>query len=35
MTTLELVLNMLSEATTTELSKAAKPTTFSENSQDS
>lgn len=28
MTTLELVLNMLAEATTTDLSKAAKPTTF-------
>lgn len=33
MTTLELVLNMLAEATTTELSKATKPSTFSENRQ--
>ncbi len=33
MTTLELVLNMLAEATTTELSKTAKPSTFSENRQ--
>ncbi len=33
MTTLELVLNMLAEATTTELSKTAKPVTFSENRQ--
>lgn len=31
MTTLELVLNMLAEATTTEISKAVKPSTFSEN----
>lgn len=30
MTTLELVLNMLAEATTTELSKTTKPATFSE-----
>lgn len=33
MTTLELVLNMLAEATTTELSKTTKPATFSENRQ--
>lgn len=33
MTTLELVLNMLAEAATTELSKAAKPATFTENRQ--
>ena len=33
MTTLELVLNMLAEATTTELSKTAKPVIFSENRQ--
>lgn len=33
MTTLELVLNMLAEATTTELSKTTKPATFSENKQ--
>ena len=33
MTTLELVLNMLAEATTTELSKTAKPVTFSESRQ--
>ena len=33
MTTLELVLNMLAEATTTELSKAAEPSGFSENRQ--
>lgn len=33
MTTLELVLNMLAEATTTELSKTSKPSTFSENRQ--
>jgi hypothetical protein len=31
MTTLELVLNMLAEATTTELSKKEKPETFEEN----
>lgn len=31
MTTLELVLNMLAEATTTEISKQKEPTTFSEN----
>ena len=31
MTTLELVLNMLAEATTTEISKHKAPTTFSEN----
>ena len=31
MTTLELVLNMLAEATTTEISKQKVPTTFSEN----
>lgn len=31
MTTLELVLNMLAEATTTEISKQKAPTTFSEN----
>ncbi|HIY02917.1 MAG TPA: phage antirepressor protein [Candidatus Blautia faecipullorum] len=31
MTTLELVLNMLAEATTTEISKTVKPSTFSEN----
>jgi 1,6-anhydro-N-acetylmuramate kinase len=31
MSTLELVLNMLAEATTTEISKAAKPETFEEN----
>ena len=31
MTTLELVLNMLAEATTTEISKQRKPSTFSEN----
>lgn len=31
MTTLELVLNMLAEATTTEISKAQKPETFEEN----
>lgn len=31
MTTLELVLNMLAEATTTEISKTAKPATFAEN----
>ena len=35
MTTLELVLNMLAEATTTELSKTTKPATFSENKQES
>ena len=35
MTTLELVLNMLAEATTTELSKTTKPTTFSEDKQES
>ncbi len=33
MTTLELVLNMLAEATTTEISKATKPETFGENKQ--
>lgn len=33
MTTLELVLNMLAEATTTEISKAIKPETFDENKQ--
>ena len=33
MTTLELVLNMLAGATTTELSKTTKPATFSENKQ--
>jgi hypothetical protein len=33
MTTLELVLNMLSEATTTELSKTVEPETFEENKQ--
>ena len=32
MTTLELVLNMLAEATTTEISKQKAPETFSENS---
>ena len=31
MTTLELVLNMLAEATTTEISKQKAPSTFSEN----
>ena len=31
MTTLELVLNMLAEATTTQFSKDRKPTTFQEN----
>ena len=31
MTTLELVLNMLAEATTTEISKTTKPSTFPEN----
>ncbi len=31
MTNLELVLNMLAEASTTEISKEKKPTTFSEN----
>jgi hypothetical protein len=31
MTTLELVLNMLAEATTTEISKEQKPQTFEEN----
>lgn len=31
MTTLELVLNMLAEATTTEISKTVKPSTFTEN----
>lgn len=31
MTTLELVLNMLAEATTTEISKQKEPVTFSEN----
>ena len=31
MTTLELVLNMLAEATTTEISKTVKPSTFNEN----
>jgi hypothetical protein len=31
MTNLELVLNMLAEATTTEISKEKKPKTFSEN----
>lgn len=31
MTTLELVLNMLAEATTTEISKQREPETFSEN----
>ena len=31
MTTLELVLNMLAEATTTEISKQKSPETFSEN----
>ena len=31
MTTLELVLNMLAEATTTEISKQKSPSTFSEN----
>ena len=31
MTNLELVLNMLAEATTTEISKEKKPTTFAEN----
>lgn len=35
MTTLELVLNMLAEATTTELSKTTKPATFSEDKQES
>ena len=35
MTTLELVLNMLAEATTTELSKTTKPAIFSENKQES
>jgi hypothetical protein len=33
MSTLELVLNMLAEATTTEISKAAEPETFAENQQ--
>ena len=33
MTTLELVLNMLAEATTTEISKTTKPSTFPENVQ--
>ena len=33
MTTLELVLNMLAEATTTELSKEHQPETFSENQE--
>ena len=33
MSTLELVLNMLAEATTTEISKTAKPETFEENRQ--
>ena len=33
MSTLELVLNMLAEATTTEISKAAEPITFQENQQ--
>ena len=33
MTTLELVLNMLAEATTTEISKTIKPSTFPENVQ--
>lgn len=33
MTTLELVLNMLAEATTTEISKTTKPSTFLENVQ--
>ncbi|MDA8212828.1 MAG: BRO family protein [Clostridia bacterium] len=33
MTTLELVLNMLAEATTTEISKTSEPTTFEENRQ--
>ncbi|MDR2672287.1 MAG: Bro-N domain-containing protein [Coriobacteriales bacterium] len=33
MTTLELVLNMLAEATTTEISKTAEPETFEENRQ--
>jgi hypothetical protein len=33
MTTLELVLNMLAEATTTEISKVAEPETFEENKQ--
>ena len=35
MTTLELVLNMLAGATTTELSKTTKPATFSEDKQES
>jgi citrate synthase len=33
MTTLELVLNMLAEATTTEISKKEQPQTFEENKQ--
>lgn len=33
MSTLELVLNMLAEATTTEISKATEPQTFEENRQ--
>jgi hypothetical protein len=33
MSTLELVLNMLAEATTTEISKTAEPKTFEENQQ--
>lgn len=33
MSTLELVLNMLAEATTTQLSKQRKPSTFQENLQ--
>ena len=33
MTNLELVLNMLAEATTTEISKEKKPKTFSENKE--
>ena len=33
MTTLELVLNMLAEATTTEISKATEPKTFAQNKE--